>query len=93
MSRIAKIWIKLTKKPTPSDISWREAENILRTAGYSDVKSRGSHFNFRNPETGKRVTLKRKEQIDKGSVDDIVKAILELAAEEDPIIWLEKRGK
>lgn len=93
MSRISKIWKKLSKKPTPSDISWSDADYILKVAGFSDVKTNGSHYNFRNLEAGKRVTVKYLRQIDKGSVDDILKAIHELSGDEDPIKWLEKRGK
>lgn len=93
MSQIKKLWVKLTKRPTPSNIKWRDAEKILKASGFTDVKSTGSHFNYRNPKTGKRVTMKKLAQIDKGSVDDIIKAVLEHAGDESPIEWLEKRGK
>lgn len=90
MSRISKLWVKLNKKPTPSDIRMSDAEKLLEAFGFVLARTTGSHCHFKHQVTGRRVTIKKTEQIAQGAVNDIIESVMELTSEVDPIKWLEK---
>lgn len=42
---------------TPKGMRFDEIAQILENAGFKNVRSRGSHFVFKNSESGKRVVI------------------------------------
>ncbi|MCK4257982.1 MAG: type II toxin-antitoxin system HicA family toxin [Halanaerobiales bacterium] len=52
MSQLEKLYKKCSKRPTPSDITFFEADRLLRAFGFIQRQSAGgtSHFIYNHPE-------------------------------------------
>ncbi len=55
MSKLDKLISKLCAGST--DVSFREIKQLLEAYGYEEVRVRGSHHNFRNPEGKQRKSI------------------------------------
>ena len=55
MTKQLKLIEKLLQKP--KGMRFDEIKSILENAGFKNVRSRGSHFVFKNSESGKRVII------------------------------------
>jgi hypothetical protein len=76
---------KLTRKPTPSDVKWRELESFLLHKGFTKKESKrgsGVKFFLKLPDGNVRMIALHKNHpspnVCEGAVEDVVKVLKEL---------------
>lgn len=73
MPNIDKIIEKM--KSQPNGIRPEEAEKVLKSYGYENVRQKGSHRQYLNKATGDLVTVKQENPLKKAYVVDILNRI------------------
>lgn len=72
MAKIEKIIEKM--KRNPKGITFRELKKALEYAGYSEIRSVGSHHHFRNAQ-GLLTTVKRENPVHPEAVKDALRRL------------------
>lgn len=84
MGKQEKIAQKLRRKPTPSDVKWRELKNYLEHVGFTEKQGSGSRvkFYYRLDNGGIRMLSLHKNHpspdVSEGAIEDTVKLLREL---------------
>lgn len=73
VSNVDKIIEKM--KSQPNGIRPEEAEKVLKSYGYENVRQKGSHRQYLNKATGDLVTVKQENPLKKAYVVDILNRI------------------
>ncbi len=65
---------KLLRKP--NDMQFDEIKKLLENEGFKNVRTKGSHFAFKNSETGKRIIIPTHNNIVKKCyIEEIIKIL------------------
>ncbi|MGG3509701.1 type II toxin-antitoxin system HicA family toxin [Paenibacillus lautus] len=72
MAKIEKLIEKMRRKP--KGITFHEVKKVLEYAGYSEVRSVGSHHHFRNAQ-GLLTTVKRENPVNPEAVKDALERL------------------
>ena len=75
MGKHDKTLARMSKKPTPSDIAWKDMEAALKHLGYEVVRGRGSRSKFYHKQKNLLISCHEphpQPDVDKGCVADIV---------------------
>ena len=60
----------IQKIQSGKNVSYQEAENVLLSLGFQ-LKTRGSHHNFRKPQYHRTIALKRRSQLLEYQISDL----------------------
>ncbi len=75
MSKFEKLVRKLYRRPVPTDITYREAAQLLISVGCTPRKGSGSHRIFRHPDYPEAIVLMEGEELRQYQVLDIRKLL------------------
>jgi len=76
VSRIEKLYEKMKRKPTPTDITFDEIHRLLKAYGFIQKKpSSGSHYVYVHPELEGYWTIAKNNPMKKGYIRETIRAI------------------